>query len=485
MWLAQRLVPAQLRGAWEEDWLGDFWEWTLRATKARAPDSRSALIEHTRRAFAAALDAQFTSELGRENWRNRVGDPRYLLALGLVPLLAVTILSGGFSASRRLIHGLPYPNAERIVGVTEGAPFLGVRLGFSERDVTVFRERAKTIEGIATYQWFREKLGSGRAARDIAVSQVSPEFFRVLGVKPMLGGDLAGEDPESSVAIVASYDFWHKELGGDSSLIGKGVWIAGRPMRLVGVMPRGFWFLVGDTAVWTAAELAPAPVNPLPFARRPWARLRGTVARVRPGVDNAAVEKELREVEVRAKIARNTWGIFVTDASTMIYQPIEFYGELLLLSLGSLSLWAGLQIFLEWRRTTRAGPALHYWGFLVLKVAAPLTAVFFAVCEFTGANTLAMVARSWLERILLNDWVLFCTVALLIGWAVRDQRARCRVCLHLMRQPVRIGVPGQILLETAGVEVMCPTGHGAMYTSDSVLGSEMSNRWTGFEDVLR
>ena len=60
MWLAQRLVPAQLRGAWEEDWLGDFWEWTLRATKAGAPDSRSALIEHTRRAFVAAIEAQFT-----------------------------------------------------------------------------------------------------------------------------------------------------------------------------------------------------------------------------------------------------------------------------------------------------------------------------------------------------------------------------------------------------------------------------------------
>jgi hypothetical protein len=54
-----------------------------------------------------------------------------------------------------------------------------------------------------------------------------------------------------------------------------------------------------------------------------------------------------------------------------------------------------------------------------------------------------------------------------------------------MRQPVRIGIPGQILLDAAGVEVMCPVGHGTVYTADSVLGSEMSNRWMGFEDVLR
>jgi hypothetical protein len=58
------------------------------------------------------------------------------------------------------------------------------------------------------------------------------------------------------------------------------------------------------------------------------------------------------------------------------------------------------------------------------------------------------------------------------------------VCLHCMRQPVRIGVPGQMLLDTAGMEVMCPQGHGSVYTSDSVLGSDISNRWMGFEEPL-
>jgi hypothetical protein len=480
MWLAERLVPAQLRGPWQEDWRGDFWEWTLRANKEHAPDSRNALVEHTRRAFAAAMRAQFHSELGKENWRDRIGDPRFCLALSLVPLLVVTLLSGGFSASRRLIRGLPYPHSQQIVGVAAGAAFLGVRVGFNERDVTLFREQSKTIDAIATYQWYREKLGSGRAAKDIAVSQVSPDFFRVFGVKPFLGADLAGENPESSTAFVASYDFWRDEMGGDKSMIGKHVWIAGQPMRLVGVMPRGFWFLVGDTAVWTARELSIAPTD-----GRWYARLRGAVARIHPGMDYAAVEKELHDLQLRARTARRNWGVYVTGASTLIYQTIDFYGQALLLCFGTLVLWALLQGYLEVRRTHRAREAFFYWGFLVLKVTAPLVVVFLTVCEFTGANTLTMVARSWWERILLNDWAFFCSVVLLMLWALRDQRARCRVCLHRMRQPIRIGIPGQILLDTAGVEVMCPTGHGAMYTSDSVLGSEMSNRWMGFEDVLR
>ena len=73
---------------------------------------------------------------------------------------------------------------------------------------------------------------------------------------------------------------------------------------------------------------------------------------------------------------------------------------------------------------------------------------------------------------------------MILLWAWRDQRSRCRICLERMCQPVRIGVPGRMLLDTAGLEVMCPRGHGAVYTSESVLGSDMSDRWMGFEDEL-
>jgi len=41
-------------------------------------------------------------------------------------------------------------------------------------------------------------------------------------------------------------------------------------------------------------------------------------------------------------------------------------------------------------------------------------------------------------------------------------------------------VPGQVLLDSAGQEVMCPQGHGSVYTLDSVHGADMSDRWMGF-----
>ena len=50
-----------------------------------------------------------------------------------------------------------------------------------------------------------------------------------------------------------------------------------------------------------------------------------------------------------------------------------------------------------------------------------------------------------------------------------------------MRSPLRIGVRGQVLLEAAGDEVMCPNGHGTVYHAASVLGSDLSDRWMGLD----
>jgi len=52
-----------------------------------------------------------------------------------------------------------------------------------------------------------------------------------------------------------------------------------------------------------------------------------------------------------------------------------------------------------------------------------------------------------------------------------------------MENPVRIGIPGQIFIDTAGLEMMCPQGHGSVYVSSSLLGADLSNRWIALEEL--
>jgi hypothetical protein len=283
-------------------------------------------------------------------------------------------------------------------------------------------------------------------------ANVSRHFFRVLGV--------TDGEPEG---VWVSYEFWRKELGSSA----QSVEVGGKKLRLAGVLPRRFWFLSEPPAIWiTTSETS------LPGAQW-WLGLKGTVARLRPGFTPADADKELREILVRAGIARRGFENHTTRVRPLAYESAFLYGTGFLTVLGVLLLWAAFRAYRDQGRGTR------FWAFFVVKAAVPLLAIFLAMFEATNGNTFAMASRVWWGRMFIAQWINFLLVALVLVWAWRDQQARCRVCLHRLRQPLRIGVPGRILLDTAGQEVMCPLGHGSVYTSTSVLGADISNRWLG------
>ena len=75
---------------------------------------------------------------------------------------------------------------------------------------------------------------------------VSGGYFSALGVGPELGRVLAkpdvGEEPAASVVL--SYDYWQSAYAADPAVLGKTLVVAGQPLTIVGVAPRGF---VGTT----------------------------------------------------------------------------------------------------------------------------------------------------------------------------------------------------------------------------------------------
>ncbi|HLK17690.1 MAG TPA: ABC transporter permease [Bryobacteraceae bacterium] len=90
---------------------------------------------------------------------------------------------------------------------------------------------------------------------------VSGDYFKTLGVTPLIGRTLTAEDDRpgcGSPNAVISQPFWQREYGGDPSAIGKKITLDGHPVQIVGVTPAGFFGLdVGrrfDVAVPTCAE---------------------------------------------------------------------------------------------------------------------------------------------------------------------------------------------------------------------------------------
>jgi len=466
---SEKLVPEALRETWHEQWRGDLWRWMLSTAEAGDSEGRFALLSHTKQAVRDAWAARFRSDPGAAGVSELLGHPRFCLALCALPLVLLTLASGVLRNLRGLAAALPYPDASRVILLAQGPPVFGVRIGFNDRELREFESKSKTLESMASYVW---RTGRVASIGDFPIAYVSPNFFEVLRAYPARLGE--GE-------FLASETFWRKHLRRDPSSSGQHFDIGGRTLRLAGVLPKEFSFLSTSIAIW-----APASADHAPVPSRWWLGLKGAVARLRPGVSTAETARELHQLQVQSGIARRNFTMKATPVEDLVFAQVRSYGSDLLIAVGLTLAWAIFGFAMDYRQGRSLALAARYWGFFTAKPLLLLCALFVWLFEFTGVSTLGMTGGLQGPRggPLLVWWTFLCAAGIFV-WAWRDQRARCRVCLQPMRQPLRIGVPGQILLETAGEEIMCPQGHGFVYTSDSVLGSEMSKRWMGFEDSVK
>ena len=96
-------------------------------------------------------------------------------------------------------------------------------------------------------------LPDGRRTRATQCA-VSDTFFDVLGAAPLLGRTFRPDDdrPGALPSIVISAAFWKTRLGGDPAVIDRTLNIGGTYWRIVGVMPRDFFYPAGAD-FWTPA----------------------------------------------------------------------------------------------------------------------------------------------------------------------------------------------------------------------------------------
>src|SRR4051794_39552465 len=87
-------------------------------------------------------------------------------------------------------------------------------------------------------------LSPGGEARYAEGLYVSGDFFRVLGVQPLIGRTINPEDDLpgcGSPGAVVSYAFWTRELGGDPGALGRTLSLDGRRFPVIGVTPPSFF----------------------------------------------------------------------------------------------------------------------------------------------------------------------------------------------------------------------------------------------------
>ena len=154
-----------------------------------------------------------------------------------------------------LLRPLPYPNPQQIVRVWEQGPS-GQRWNFADPNFDDFRAQNNTFASLAKYGYDFSSVSGGSEPTRVNIAAVSRDFFKALGVQPVLGRTFAPEEQREhgSPSVIVSYDYWQRYLGGREDLSKFQLSLQGGVYSVVGVMPRGFDFPPG-VAAWFPSEL--------------------------------------------------------------------------------------------------------------------------------------------------------------------------------------------------------------------------------------
>lgn len=223
--------------------------------------------------------------------------------------LAVTVLALGICGvttmfavvNGSLLRGFSFPGAERLVDVQMVDPSTFQPGNFNSRMTTMdykeIREaNLKSFEAVTGYlNGSTVNVTYQGQPRRYTGGYISWDFFRTLGVAPVVGRDFIAEEDQPGVdkAVILSDALWKADFGGRADIIGEAIRVNGTTGVIVGVMPPKFQF-PNNEQLWI-------PVNSS-FPPRP-RNDRGVnfitiLAKLKPGV---TIEQAQNEFDTVAK----------------------------------------------------------------------------------------------------------------------------------------------------------------------------------------
>jgi predicted permease len=172
-----------------------------------------------------------------------------------VAVISLALGIGANSAIFQLVDAvrlrtLPVEDPQQLmyVDLAEGSQRSGWFSSRSSRLTSAFweeiRTRQEAFSGTMAWSAKRFNLTKGGPARFAEGLYVSGEFFRVLGVRAMIGRTLTAEDDKpacSSPVAVISGSFWETEFARDANILNRTVSLDGRDIPVVGVTPPAFF----------------------------------------------------------------------------------------------------------------------------------------------------------------------------------------------------------------------------------------------------
>ena len=174
----------------------------------------------------------------RQLWTN----PTFAVVMILTLALSIGANSAIFSViDGVLIRSLPYPHPDRIVRIflsNQAYP----RFPLNPYDFRDYRTRSKSFQSLAAFTRGDLQL-SGISGEPVRLNgfQVTPGYFRVLGLRPELGREFddKSEIKGNGQQVILSDRVWRSQFGEAPDIVGRKITLNMKPYAVIGVMPPG------------------------------------------------------------------------------------------------------------------------------------------------------------------------------------------------------------------------------------------------------
>jgi putative ABC transport system permease protein len=265
----------------------------------------------------------------RHAWRTWRRTP----ALALAAILTLALGVGANTAVFSVVHGvllrpLPYPDPDRLVEVFEdnsragGGPFFRVSL----LNYLSWVERSQSFEALAAFNGRDFTLTEHGDPERIFGGAVTASLFKVLGIAPIAGRPLTGDDeiPGAPPVALLAESLWVRAFGGDPAVVGRTITLNGVRHQIIGIVPTAFRE-IGRTQIGSAG--AGQIFVPLP---RDIAQSRGNhtlrvVGRLRQQVSVDQARDEMRRVAARMEeefpASNRNWSVWIERPQHTMFEP--------------------------------------------------------------------------------------------------------------------------------------------------------------------
>ena len=260
------------------------------------------------------------------------------LALGIAATTIVYSVVDGI-----LLRPLPIHDPDRVVMARE---FInGAENSVSWPSFLDWQQRQTSFSHMAAWRGINTNLTGIGEARRLNARQMTWNALTTLGVTPLLGRDLTAEDDRPGVDRVAlvSYRFWQRELGGESSAIGRTITLDDTPVTVVGVLPPEFTIAREEDVFLPFQNFIAGPARGMLLNRGNHFGL-AAIARLKDGVSIETARAEIvgiaRQLEAEypntnsgnSAVVRPFYDVLVADARSMLYVLLGAVGAMLLIA---------------------------------------------------------------------------------------------------------------------------------------------------------